>query len=409
MRSQIKSCNMRQNDKFYLYLFEISIFLLLCWGCHAWFTWNLDFLDTKIRLIVLVIFGFIALTYKNHYNIQIIRKDLLVGGVVLFMVARCFPLQNLFALIESLLYGWCTIYPITILLSDRINAKRHLAFISNTLAIILSLGLPLWLYVSFVNVLPGLPIAYNGDNESYVFFNYGIMLKSIFWQHLDSIRFQSIFLEPGTLGQLCALMLYANKFDLSKNCNRILLLACICSFSLAGYIIAFLAYALITIQKRGMIKGIVIIPFMLFSIYYMGISYNGGNNEFNNRIIERLEFDDKKIISGNDRFHGDTDLVYSTLSENGGLLFGDSQASKKYNISGAGYKLFFIINGIFSAILYLFSHLLFVGVFKNKKYGLCFVVLLIAVFVQASHPASYASLVPFALGLSVFGKDDIFV
>lgn len=400
---------MQKNDKLYLCLFDISIFFLLCWGCHAWFTWRLDFIDTKFRLFVLSFFCCIAWAYKNHYKIRIVRVDLMSCGIVFFMIARCFPLQNLFALIESLLYGFFTIYPITVLLSDRINAKCHLVFISNALAVILSVGLVLWFYVSFVSLLPGWPIAYNNNNESYVFFNYGIMLKSVFWQHIDSIRFQSIFLEPGTLGQLSALMLYANRFDLSKSCNRVLLLSCICSFSLAGYIIAFLAYGLVTLQKKGVVQAMVVIPLLLLSIYYIGISYNGGNNEFNHRILERLEFDNEKIISGNDRFHGDTDAVYRTLSENGGLMFGDSQAINKYDISGAGYKLFFITNGIFSAILYLLSHLLFVGIFKNKKYCLGFIALLIAVFIQASHPASYASLVPFALGLSAFGRDDIFV
>ena len=80
--------------------------------------------------------------------------------------------------------------------------------------------------------------------------------------------------------------------------------------------------------------------------------------------------------------------------------FGDS-------IRGAGYKIFFIREGIIAAVAYLFIYLL-MALYKipkeQKLYSYGFVVLIIITFIQASYPSSFSLLVPFVLVISSYRK-----
>jgi hypothetical protein len=230
------------------------------------------------------------------------------------------------------------------------------------------------------------------------------LLKRIFGEDW-SIRFQAFFLEPGYLGTLCCFMLYADNFNLKKNENKVILTALILSLSLAGFITGIIGY-IISIRKM---KRIMLFAIILYITYLISINYNDGHNAINEEILYRLQYDAEKGISGNNRFSETTDIVYDKLNLKE-FLFGlgrdvvlrlNTSTHNNDNITGCGYKLFFITYGILSFILVFFFYG-FVGfsLGKHKKYYvLGFLFLVFITFIQASYPLSYSWLIPYTLGV----------
>ena len=126
--------------------------------------------------------------------------------------------------------------------------------------------------------------------------------------------------------------------------------------------------------------------------------YNDGDNYINKNIAQRLtdSNDDKYVFSGTIRSDNYTDRVYSESIESGDFIFGES---RELNISGAGYKIFLIKNGLFAAILYFIVYNLISKFSKNRKYGRYFVLLILLTFLQAAYPFSYSWMIPFILGI----------
>lgn len=53
-----------------------------------------------------------------------------------------------------------------------------------------------------------------------------------------------------------------------------------------------------------------------------GISYNGGRNVLNEKILSRLQYDEDKGISGNNRTSHLADAYFEQYTNNGQILFG---------------------------------------------------------------------------------------
>lgn len=230
------------------------------------------------------------------------------------------------------------------------------------------------------------------------------------------IRFCSIFLEPGYLGTMLSYLLYVGRFDFKKKYNVVFLFALILTLSLAGFVIAALAWILIKLQEGKSIKRLVQIICVLGIVYYGGINYNGGNNILNEQILSRLQYDKDKGISGNNRASHMAEAYFDYYMQTGEILFGVGQRQvRKINgggaagvdfndqIRGAGYMIFFITNGIIEAVIIFFGYLMFVRK-TDRKYGYGFLLLIVITFVQAAYPLSPSWLIPFIFGCVLNSK-----
>ena len=149
----------------------------------------------------------------------------------------------------------------------------------------------------------------------------------------DSIRFCSVFLEPGYLGTMLSFLLYVGRFNFEKKYNIVFLVALILTLSLAGFVIAALGWTLVKIQEGKSVKRLLQIVCVLGFIYYFGINYNGGNNIFNNQILSRLQYDKENGISGNNRTSHMTDDYFDYYMQNGDILLGvGKQEVRIFNI-----------------------------------------------------------------------------
>ncbi len=389
--------------------FRIAILFEILWGAHAWFTWSLDS-SRVLQYGAYVISAFIAYRYKCKMKIRLSTKPAVIFGFFCYVMGVMF--FNRFS-IPSLVGVFLTLYVIWITISDKKNAEGHLKFICKGLAWIFIPGATLFILSKYI-FIPG-PIIQKGSSEDYIFINQIFQIVRLdFGFESDAVgRFHSIFLEPGFLGSMLSFILFAAKYDFKKWYNKVLLLALLLSLSLAGYLMTFIGYVIYLITEGKSLRKIFTFAILIFLTYYISINYNNGNNHINTKIIERLQPDEEKGIAGNNRTGSGTEFYYNQAIENGDIwmglgaervkqINGGSSDSAGYdnNIRGAGYKVYFVIRGVISALFFL-AFYFFMAKACNKRalFRLVSVVFVIIMFIPQSTPQSMAWIFPFILGM----------
>lgn len=171
-------------------------------------------------------------------------------------------------------------------------------------------------------------------------------------------RFCGMFLEPGHVGSTSCLLLFINKFNFKNKSNFIYLLSIIFSLSLAAYCLLFIGLCL-----HFFLKGVHIVKYILFMGAFAGIfcvfglTYNGGDNILNEKILSRLVVVDGEL-SGDNRTSMLFDAYYEDWLKHGDVINGYGkkaygEGSEATNIlhGCASFKRFFFINGIIGVIL----------------------------------------------------------
>lgn len=212
-------------------------------------------------------------------------------------------------------------------------------------------------------------------------------------------RFSGPFIEPGHLGMISVFIIYANKFDFKRNRYLWFILASVLfSLSLAGYVLLALAYILHKGIKPMKIFGITIIAISIF--YGVTNFWNNGDNPVNEKIIERLQYDEKKGISGNNRNQFQTEIFFNKMVEDGSIIYGIGNRKfiefyEKEIIGGAGITIYLIINGIIGLLL-IFSYYISIPLAsKNKDFMWKFFILICICFLQRAYPVWIAWLLPY--------------
>ena len=402
------------NNKFIDVTFRILILIYVLWGSHAWFTWELDSLDKMGQLSVNVLFFIIAYIYKVKNNIDLLTDTKTIFAVVLFTVP--FFLHATLGPLLPINYV-CKYFPIYVLLSDRARSEYYSNLIIRFLAIVIVPGVIIHTIIEYINFFPGYPIAY-GNNSAYVFLNYVFSLKSISWYELDSHRFFSIFAEPGYAGCLFAFVLYASKYNFSKWETYVLIVGLALTFSLGGYVCAFVGYIFVLMSRGNTIRKMAFFALLLMPIYYVSIDYNHGDNFVNTLIIQRLQPDEEKGFTGNNRVSRVTDEYFDRLVKDGTIISGigidgldkingkgwQNDFEHQYElVRGSGYKMYLITHGVLFTLLYfLFYYVLACERFpkKNDKYIQGLFVFFVLLFLPTSYPTSLTWLVLYCLSFN---------
>lgn len=384
---------MSNSYKLLFKLYQFFLVLMVFWSQHAWFTWILDS-QKIIGYGTYFIFFCVAFYYKKTFNLQIrIRRKQLVA-IVLLCMGLLLSMNSIKDIINDLI-----IYPpLIVLAADKRNSEKHLKVISKVLGIVVILGIiPYLQWLTGTLSIKGSSIVY-GDYD--VFYNYYLMIvPSISYA---SFRYQSVFLEPGNLGTLCALFLFINNYNLKKYYNVFLLVALLFSLSLAGYVLFVVGYFLyyVVIQKKRLTKPLFFF-LLLCGLYYYIPSINGGDNSVNYMIIERLNYDDGNMSARNDRFDDKTNNLYDKAFANGDIWFGmDSSLYSEKKLEGSGYKLYILRYGIIPYLLIWFFYWIQALALVDRRHALSICLILYLCFLKATALTSYAWLVPFFLYLN---------
>lgn len=386
-------------------VYRFTIFILLCWGAHAWFTWQWDL--GYSTLLAEALASLIAFVYGRSYHVKLISNNTIMLAGVLLFAASFWQAPG----IRTIFHFAFRYYPIWVFISDNKNFSQTINYICKCLAVVLFAGLVLHIIMLATSTFPSFVVTYPNDNESYIFFCYLFLIRKVFEGSDFGVRFMSIFLEPGYLGTLMAFMLYALKFDFKNKAVPIMIVALAFSLSLAGYITAFVGYLFHLASERKSITKYVVYAVLVLVSLNVAQTYNNGHNPVNELILDRLQTDEEKYISGNNRFGLGTDYYFDSYLNSGQILTGiglnevqrinlAGKDSRDFEIYGAGYKVFLIRDGIIGALLYLFFYLV-LGLWGNRgnrRYMGGFVTLIAMTFIQAGYPSSYSWIIPFAIG-----------
>ena len=356
---------------------------------NYWVFWSID---SKLIYFAAVFSIIVCISNKKRqiWN-SIIKENYTIGFLFLAIYALY---QNTITLSSNAtILSYSNTIMLLYILYSTIHFKEDfkneiISYLEKAMTILLAPALLIF-FLRFVISLPFIPMQYT---DSFGNDPYGLLQNYIFLiHHAEAIvdlasfpRFCGPFLEPGQLATFLAFLLFVLKYDFSKRSRYILLFALICSFSLAGYVLALIGAMM---QKSNSIKKIVPLTIFFGFVYIVGINYNNGDNLLNKYILVRLEYDEERGIAGNDRSSTITDDIYENyvLENTEYLLFGWDKY-RKDAIGGSGYKTYIVKYGIFSLIFIFLFYLFTATGAKNKKEMTMFFILIILSFLQRATP-----------------------
>lgn len=197
-------------------------------------------------------------------------------------------------------------------------------------------------------------------------------------------RLCGIFNEPGGLGTVCAL-LFAATYRYSKFYEKlILLLAIILSFSVAGFLLVFVFYALFYI-KKGWKYFIPLGLLVAFVIIAPSIDWG---DEFVNQFVARFKITDEGL-AGDNRVKPEFEILYNQVFNSNDVFFGKG-ATYGNDMGTSSYKNLIIQFGVIGFGLY-FILWLFAMLSSAKKNRDCLILLLIFIISLYQRPVPITS------------------
>lgn len=230
-----------------------------------------------------------------------------------------------------------------------------------------------------------------------------------FYNYTDyyDIRFNGPFIEPGHLGMMSSFLLFADGFNMKKKETWIILTSVLLSLSLSGYVLTFLAFCFTMYDEGKISLKFILFSFVLILAIYLFFSfYNGGDNLINEKIISRLEPDEERGFSGNNRVFGEIDIYFASMfTERSLLLYGYDESTMEYlamnGSRGTGIIMYIVRNGILgtcSAIMFYVVYFIFC---ENKRYALLSLIFVSFMFWQRSYPFWFSWIICYVYGISV--------
>ena len=234
-----------------------------------------------------------------------------------------------------------------------------------------------------------------GDTTSdsyYLVKNYFVFVQlSSSFTEIPLERFLSIFLEPGYLACLIVMIFFIDGFKFKENkSNCILLTALLLTFSIAGYIL-FVIFYLIRKMKDSKYRLLSILGVLglVCAIYLYGTFYNGGDNEINNQVLARFQYDEQRgTLEGYNRTTEAFDAYFNKFISSSSVFVGDPISyNRLFQGGGAnvGIKYYIMVYGLLGLFAYcLFLYSPFVKIIKKSYLTLSFMLLWFIIFARGN-------------------------
>ena len=338
------------------------IFLLFLLSMNIWIGW-----DGRSSYLLLGLSALIVLTLF----IDDTRHLKLSWGhfIPLFFLLLAYTYVNTITFLTI----FCYFIPYTIIILLREHEQvMCIRYISKWFAILMLPCIFTYFLVQFEYV-PSLGHLWVNHDPSYPV-SYIYRTNYIFYVYSDyyNLRFNGPFIEAGHLGMMSAFLLMANGYDLKKKENIILLVTLLLTLSLAGYTLACIGYLFVCyIHGRVRLRWVLMLVAFISLIYFGGYYYNGGDNILNNMILSRLESDEEKGFSGNNRVGNEVMLYfYYMFSNQKLLLFGYGKEMYDWLLSqghgGTGVYMWTVQYGVVGTIAAMMFYLSYVLANKQK-------------------------------------------
>ncbi|WP_287622783.1 O-antigen ligase family protein [Parabacteroides sp.] len=344
-----------------------------------WFFWNgtTAILYALILLFISVRLPFIKKTLKRKQFILCCLCLLMYSSVdLLDLTSLSYIIRYFFRHLLLVLFA--------ILLSDKEKGDLVRLF-TKVYSIILFVSILAYIFYLLDISMPYMLIKYEINTGYPSFRNYIFLIVRNEMEFFS--RFQSIFLEPGHVGMVSSLLLYINRYDLKRIPVFIVFMSVLLSFSLAAYVLLVLGMTLYYLLKsKHYFRRLLRVSFLLCSVVVFSIVFYVNNPEsvYSKLVVSRLDYDEERGISGNNRTSNQFDYYYDKVFfvKNDALFgIGDEEFAERFGSGNSSYKTFIVQNGIISLIFLFFLYCMLVRFYLSSIYvGL--IILYIASFLQ---------------------------
>lgn len=355
------------------YNFHVAISYFKMWllvffafsSMNPYFLWEAGVFKCSVALLLFSVqilqevYGGYKECQKPDKRVYIILSSFLVYFVFTYIIYAT-TVKGLFI---SILLDFYPFFVLLLCRNDELRLFSHLFL--NFIVCILLLSLIEYILILTKAVSLSPKIVYHGAYP-YPFRNYGLVLIVVDAGSLLIPRFQSIFTEPGQLGTVLSLMLYAYEYKLKDKRVLILFISCVLTMSLAAFVLMFFGW--LVYKFCGSKKKIIMLMTILLSIFvvYLGVFTYYSNNPdsiLSKRIISRLLPDKEKGIQGNNRTTGKFDRAFSEqmeeIDENMIFGFGENALEERLGIQwgNSSYAVYIFKYGMMGILLLLIFYL----------------------------------------------------
>jgi len=356
-------------------IFAFMLTLVALESMHAWF------LKGSSTLLYALTFGcFLLLCVMRQKRITLKLMLMIALFFYVLYTYKTVDVNSLTSILGSIVRVFIVGY--VTFLNDE-NKAVLFRTLMKIYAFLIFLGIPFWFLDNIFNVLPS--FTYIAEDIGVIFNNYFFFLSSV---NSDGFyRYMSIFLEPGHLGMISSMLLYASQFEFKKNEVKILAISVIISFSAAAYALTFLGYIFFTVVQ-GNLKTLRNLFGRIFFIAIGSIVLVGAVNFYQEGIIfEKLlevfvfseNFMDSRLSSDFKRYYDSSsyeDLLYG---------IGNAEYMEILQKGGsAGWKVFVVKYGFIGMFL-LSGFYLALTLHYNSKHVFFLLLIFIASFTQRAY------------------------
>ncbi len=365
-------------------LFFIGMVIAFYGSINPWFMWPIG----KYYAILSCAFVLGAMTISATLKKPIFNKNNYLFAIISYIVLvyyQSFVNEEKLTSYIFHLFNICIFYSVF-----RMNQKgiqRLSTILAKSMGYLLAVSMPF-----FALYILGFPLPYNSISfgDLYSYSNYFFFLvddRSIF-QFIP--RFQSVFLEPGQLGTVTALLLLMQHGQWKRWYNVMLIIATLISFSLSAYVLFTIAVFLsLWMQGREIFKKICLSVGIIATIVIGSFYYNDGFNLVHDLIILRLEIEDGEMV-GDNRVQEGMQAEYETFLRSSDILLGKNFEREW---GGAGYKIYLLDYGLVG--LFLVAVFYIISLYSpNKRAYLSALILGALNFAVRDFPLWYAYYLP---------------
>lgn len=278
---------------------------------------------------------------------------------------------------------------VVLLLEDNLKLDLY-EYLIKGFAILLGVSIIFWIPQIFGRpLLPGISDFYGAWSDrygdyGYIFENHFLYVVNLRMHDDQLLRFSSIFLEPGYLGCLLAIILFVEEYKLKKWHNAIFVIALILTFSLAGWLVFGVGFFLLQMKNSSnRIFKLILLFTTLYLFDYFFSTLNGGNNVVNEFILERLKFDSSRgTIEGYNRTEEAFDEWFNSFMFTKDAVFGNpSKYQALWSDSvNVGWKYYVACNGFTGLLAYILYLLSVVRANGSKYLGFSMMILMVLIF-----------------------------
>ncbi len=390
MASSYSSISHISGRKILYFLFFFSFILSM----NFWFGWlnRAKYFNTAILFFSVII----IIVFKIKYDFNIRNTGMAILATISYLLVSDLGLGSIIIVLTFFL---------VICLNDQ-DKIECLNFITKLFGYLMIPCIITYL-LHFLVDLPSFGLMRAEDTPWAIALGGRLYTNHIFY--MDNVnyagRFNGPFMEPGHLGMMSAFLILVNHFDFKRKGMWPILVAVVLTLSLAGYVLLFLGFLMILFYRGKLKFGHLLGYAIIFLIAYLVVRYyNGGDNILNERILSRLQIDEDKGFSGNNRVFGRIALYYASMWRDPHTLLWGYPESTMYWLAingsrGTGYIMWMCHHGLIGTFAVLLMYLFYVLKSKAKKYAVLCLIFVILMFWQRCYPFWTSWLICFVYGI----------